>query len=68
MCCSFVYVTVYGKVYDWYDSPRIRWATVICVLSSLLFFYLEKTRRSPYFMLKAFKSRSIQGGILLSSV
>ena len=65
MCCSFVYVTVYGKVYDWYDSPRIRWATVICVLSSLLFFYLEKTRRSPYFMLKAFKSRSIQGGILL---
>ena len=65
MCCSFVYVTVYGKVYDWYDSPNIRWATVICVVSSLLFFYLEKTRRSPYFMLKAFKSRSIQGGILL---
>ena len=65
MCCSFVYVTVYGKVYDWYDSPNIRLATAICVTSSLLFFYLEKTRRSPYFMLKAFKSRSIQGGILL---
>lgn len=65
MCCSFVYVTVYGKVYDWYDSSRICWATAICVASTLLFIYLEKTRRSPYFMLKAFKSRSIQGGILL---
>ena len=65
MCCSFVYVTVYGKVYDWYDSREICWATAICVASTLSFIYLEKTRRSPYFMLKAFKSRSIQGGILL---
>ena len=65
MCCSFVYVAVYGKTYDWFDNASICWAMVICVVSTLLFIYLEKTRRSPYFMLKAFKSRSIQGGILL---
>ncbi len=65
MCCSFIYIMVYGKVLDWYDDPTIRWATLICVVSTLLFFYLEKTRRSPYFLLEAFKSRSIQGGILL---
>ena len=56
---------VYGKVLDWYDDHTIRYATLICVVSTLLFVYLEKTRRSPYFLLDAFKSRSILGGILL---
>ena len=65
MCCSFIYIMVYGKVLDWYDSQSIRLATFLCVVSTLLFVYLEKTRRSPYFLLEAFKSRSIRGGILL---
>ena len=65
MCCSFIYIMVYGKVLDWYDSQSIRLATFLCVVSALLFVYLEKTRRSPYFLLEAFKSRSIRGGILL---
>lgn len=54
MCCSFCYVMVYGKVYDWFDDYSICLATAICIVSTLLFVYLEKTRRSPYFMLKAF--------------
>ena len=65
MCCSFIYVMVYGKVYDWYDDERIRMATALCGVSVLLFVYLEKTRNSPYFLLEALKSRSILGGILL---
>ena len=65
MCCSFIYIMVYGKVLDWYDDSTIRWATLICVVSTALFIYLEKTRQSPYFLLEAFKHRSIQGGILL---
>ena len=65
MCCSFIYIMVYGKVLDWYDSQSIRLSTFLCVVSTLLFVYLEKTRRSPYFLLEAFKSRSIRGGILL---
>ena len=65
MCCSFIYIMVYGKVLDWYDDKTIRWATLIAVVSTALFIYLEKTRRSPYFLLEAFRSRSILGGILL---
>lgn len=65
MCLSFIYIMVYGKVLDWYDSDKIRWATIICVLCLGLFLYLESTRRSPYFLLDAFRWKSIQGGILL---
>lgn len=65
MCCSFIYIMVYGKVLDWYDDQRIQLATMICVVSVLLFLYLQRTRRSAYFLITALKSRSIQGGILL---
>ena len=36
MCCSFIYIMVYGKVLDWYDSQSIRLATFLCVVSTLL--------------------------------
>ncbi|MDD6473588.1 MAG: MFS transporter [Bacteroidales bacterium] len=65
MCCSFIFVMVYGKTLDWFDHPYIRLSTLIFVLSTTVFIYLEKTRRSPYFLLEAFRWRSIQGGILL---
>lgn len=65
MCCSFIFVMVYGKTLDWFDHPYIRLATLVFVLSTAVFIYLEKTRRSPYFLLEAFRWRSIQGGILL---
>lgn len=65
MCCSFIFIMVYGKVLDWYDHPYIRWATLICVVFTTLFVWLEKTQRSPYFLLSAFRLKSIQGGILL---
>ena len=65
MCCSFIFIMVYGKVLDWYSHPYIRIATVVCVVFTLLFLYLEHSRRSPYFLLDAFKLKSIQGGVLL---
>ena len=65
MCCSFIFIMVYGKVLDWYDHPYIRWATLICIVFTILFVWLEKTQRSPYFLLSAFRLKSIQGGILL---
>ena len=52
-------------VLDWYSHPYIRIATVVCVVFTLLFLYLEHSRRSPYFLLDAFKLKSIQGGVLL---
>lgn len=63
--CSYIFVMVYGKTLDWFDHPYIRIATIICAISVVLFIYLEKTRRSPYFLLEAFKWKSIQGAILL---
>ena len=65
MCCSFIFIMVYGKVLDWYDHPYIRWATLICIVFTTLFVWLEKTQRSPYFLLSALSLKSIQGGILL---
>ena len=65
MCCSFIFIMVYGKVLDWYSHPYIRMATIVCVVFTLLFGYLERTRRSPYFLLSTLKLRSVQGGILL---
>ena len=65
MCCSFIFIMVYGKVLDWYAHPYIRWATLICIVFTTLFVWLEKTQRSPYFLLSAFRLKSIQGGILL---
>lgn len=65
MCCSFIFIMVYGKILDWYDHPYIRWATLICIVFTTLFVWLEKTQRSPYFLLSAFRLKSIQGGILL---
>ena len=65
MCCSFIFVMVYGKTLDWYDHPYIRWATFIFFVSMALFVWLERARRSPYFLLEAFRWRSILGGILL---
>ena len=65
MCCSFIFIMVYGKVLDWYSHPYIRIATIVCVVFTLIFVYLERTRRSPYFLLSTLKLRSVQGGILL---
>ena len=64
-CLSFIYIMVYGKVLDWYDASEIRWATAICTLCTGLFIWLESSRRSPYFIIGAFRLKSIQGGILL---
>lgn len=59
------YVLVYGKVLDWYDNPSIRWATAIGILFTGVFLYMDATRRSPYFILGAFRLRTIRMGVLL---
>lgn len=65
MMSSFIYVCVYGKTYDWYDDASIRLATVLFLVTLPIFIYLEKTRRSPYFLLETFKLRTVQYGIAL---
>ena len=65
MMCSFIYIMVYGKVLDWYDSEEIRIATLLCVVFTALFIWLEWSRRCPYFLLSVFKLRSVRVGLLL---
>lgn len=65
MLCSFAYIMVFGKTLDWFDDPTIRFSTGVCVIFTALFIYLEASRKSPYFILEAFKVRSINYGILL---
>ena len=65
MLCSYIYIMVFGKTLDWFHNETIRMATVICVIFTAIFIYLEKSRRSPYFLLEAFRVRTIVYGIIL---
>ena len=61
----FSYVMIYGKVLDWYDDPTIFRATIIGIVSLILFISLEAQHRSPYFKLGVFKLRTVRTGVLL---
>ena len=65
MMCSFIYVMVYGKTFDWFDDQSICVATVLAIVFGALFIYMEASRRSPYFLLDVFKLRSVQYGVAL---
>lgn len=60
----FTYVMVYGKVLDWWDDPTIRMAAITAVLTGTLFFYMESTHRSPYYLVGVLKLRTIRMGVL----
>lgn len=60
----FTYVMVYGKVLDWWDDPTIRMAAITAVLTGALFFYMESTHRSPYYLVGVLKLRTICMGVL----
>lgn len=59
------YVLVYGKVLDWYDDQSICWATAVSILFAGIFIYMDATRRSSYFILRALRLRTIRMGALL---
>ena len=65
MCSAAIYVLVYGKVLDWYDSPSICWATATAVVFAILFVYMERNHNSPFFLMDVFKWRAIRMGSLL---
>lgn len=60
-----IYILIYGKVLDWYDAPSIRWATILAVISGILFVHLDSNSRSPYFLFDILRLRTIRIGILL---
>ena len=65
MMCSFAYVMVFGNTLDWFDNESIRISAIVCGVFTLLFIYLEMSRKSPYFIMEVFRLRVINFGILL---
>ncbi|EJX10842.1 hypothetical protein, membrane [gut metagenome] len=60
----FTYVMVYGKVLDWWDDPTIRMAAITAIFTAVLFFYMESTHNSPYYLVGVLKLRTIRMGVL----
>ena len=61
----FSYVLVYGKTYDWFDHPNIRWMTIIGILSAAFFIYLDIYKENAYFRLGVFKFSNVLISVLL---
>lgn len=64
MTCG-IYVLVYGKTLDWFADPTIVRSTILTVVFAAVFFYMEWSHRSPYFLMEVFRLRTINMGIVL---
>lgn len=65
MMVCIIYVLVYGKTLDWYSDPTIIRSTLLTVFFGAVFFYMESSGHSPYFLLDIFRLRTINMGIVL---
>lgn len=65
MMVCIIYVLVYGKTLDWYSDPTIIRSTLLAVFFGAVFFYMESSGHSPYFLLDIFRLRTINMGIVL---
>lgn len=65
MMTCIVYVLVYGKTLDWYSDPTILRSTILAVVFAGIFFYMESSGHSPYFLMEVFRLRTIVMGIIL---
>ena len=54
MTCG-IYVLVYGKTLDWFADPTIVRSTILTVVFAAVFFYMEWSHRSPYFLMDVFR-------------
>lgn len=59
MMVCIIYVLVYGKTLDWYSDPTIIRSTLLAVFFGAVFFYMESSGHSPYFLLDIFRLRTI---------
>lgn len=65
MVTCVIYVLIYGKTLDWYSDSTIVYATVLAVVFAVIFFYMEWSGNSPYFLMEVFRLRTINMGIVL---
>ncbi len=65
MMTCIVYVLVFGKTLDWYADPTILRSTLLAIVFAGIFFYMESSGHSPYFLMEVFRLRTIVMGIIL---
>ncbi len=65
MVTCVIYVLVYGKTLDWFSDYTIVRSAVLAVVFGGIFFYMESSGHSPYFMMDIFRLRTINMGIVL---
>ncbi|WP_447640679.1 MULTISPECIES: MFS transporter [Chitinophagaceae] len=62
---AFVYLIVYGRINDWFDSNNVRIAAVVFVLCIVLLLSRNLIQRKPFLRFEIFKERNIRVGMLL---
>lgn len=65
MCTCIVYVLIYGKTLDWFNDVTIVRATILSVVFTVIFFYMEFSHNSPYFLIEVLRLRTVRMGIVL---
>jgi hypothetical protein len=62
---SGAYFFVYGKKYEWFDSPRIIIAFSLMLIFGALFFLYQKTAKRPMYNFVIFRSERVVFGVVL---
>ena len=62
---SGAYFFIYGKRYDWFDSPRIVIALGLCILCAALFVLFQMTSKRPLYHFSVLKSKRVVFGIFI---
>lgn len=58
MLC-FTFVCVYGNFYDWWAAPEIVWATVLCIVCTLINLWRATFLHHPYISFQAMTNRNV---------
>jgi len=61
---SMGYVFAFGKQQDWFVSPRITLASVLCAVSSIALIVRELKIKRPLLLLKMYQSKKVRMGLL----
>ena len=60
------YVLEEGPQYDWFEDPSVFWLGIVCVVSSVCFFWRVLTAKEPIVDIRAFTNRNFALGSMFS--
>lgn len=62
---AFVYLLVYGRIYDWFDNRSVCIAAIVFVTCILLLLFRNLFQKKPFLHFEIFKERNIRIGLIL---